>query len=149
MCCSPWCCKELDRAERLNWKTYPTRLPGEVCLTPPGAVSLVHHELPQGVLKVNSCRSVGFSLHRGRWQIPFSFSCLQRSWQVLTVVDYKYIYICVCVCIMEYYSAIKMRKSYCAIAAICIHSKGIIFQFVHVSQLRIIQWIQQLLRIFG
>ena len=27
----------------------------------------LHPELPQGVLKVNSCSSMGFSLCRGRW----------------------------------------------------------------------------------
>ena len=47
--------------------------------------------------------------------------------------------VCVCVCIMEYFSVIKMRKPYCATAAICIYSKGIIFLFVYVSELRTIQ----------
>ena len=31
------------------------------------------HWMPSGVLKVNSCSSIGFSLHRGRGQMPLSF----------------------------------------------------------------------------
>ena len=49
----------------------------------PGAQSASFHpELPQGLLKVNSCSSTGFNLLRGRWQMPLLFSCWQCSWQV-------------------------------------------------------------------
>ena len=53
----------------LNWKTSnylktcPTIFPGPL-----------HPELPQGLLKVNSYSSMGFSLLRGRWQMSLSFS---------------------------------------------------------------------------
>ena len=43
-----------------------------------------HPELPQGLLKVNSCSSTGFNLLRGRWQMPLLFSYGQvpiYSWQ--------------------------------------------------------------------
>ena len=47
-------------------KTCPTRFPGAQSAS-------LHPELPQGLLKVNSYSSVGFSLHRGRWQMPLMF----------------------------------------------------------------------------
>jgi hypothetical protein len=41
----------------------------------PGAQNAsLHPELPQRVLKVNSCNSAGFSLHGSRWQMPLLFS---------------------------------------------------------------------------
>ena len=52
----------------LNWKTSnylktcQTRFPG-------AQNASLHPELPQGLLKVNSYSSKGFSLH-GRWQMP-------------------------------------------------------------------------------
>ena len=61
--------------ENIYLKTCFTRFPGAQ------SVSL-HTELPQGELKVSSYSSRGFSLHRGRWQIPL-FSPWQWSWQVL------------------------------------------------------------------
>ena len=39
----------------------------------------VHPELPQGLL-VNSYSSLGFSLHRSRWQMPLLVSHWQCSW---------------------------------------------------------------------
>ena len=44
-------------------KTCPSRFPGAQSAS-------LHPELPQGVLKVSSCSSTRFNVHRGRWQIP-------------------------------------------------------------------------------
>ena len=44
-------------------KTCPTRFPGAQSAS-------LRPELPQGLLKVNSCSSMAFSLRRGRWQMP-------------------------------------------------------------------------------
>ena len=47
----------------------------------PGAQSAsLHPELPQRVLKISSCSSAGFSLCRGRWQMP-----LFSHWQCSSV----------------------------------------------------------------
>ena len=65
-------CKDWDLLNLLlktsNYlKTCPTRFPG-------AQRASFHPELPQGLLKVNSCSSMGFTLHRGRWQMPLLFS---------------------------------------------------------------------------
>ena len=62
-----------DWATELNWKTYPTKFPGAQSAS-------LHPELPQGLLKVNSYSSMGFSLHRGRRQMPLMFCGCQCSW---------------------------------------------------------------------
>ena len=54
-------------------KTCPTRFPG-------AQRASLYPELPRGWLKVNSYGSMGFSLHRGRWQMPLLFSRWQYSW---------------------------------------------------------------------
>ena len=69
-CHSPWDRKESDITEQLNCST---RFPGTHS-------SSRHPEFPQGLLKVNSHSSPGFSLHRGRWQMPLLFSRWQCSW---------------------------------------------------------------------
>ena len=65
-------------------KSVPKNIYLKNCLTGlPGAQSAsLHPELPRGVLTVSSCSSTGFSLLRGRWQMSFSFSLWQCSWQV-------------------------------------------------------------------
>ena len=52
-------------------KTCPTRFPG-------AQTASLYPELFREVLKVNSCSSTGFNLHRGRWQMPLLF-CWQYS----------------------------------------------------------------------
>ena len=47
-------------------KTCPTRFPG-------ARSASLRPELPEWVLKVNSCSSTGFNLHRGREQMPLLF----------------------------------------------------------------------------
>ena len=85
VCCSPWCHKETWLS---NWttvrswnrflkisnylKTCSTRIPGAQSAS-------LHTELPQSVLKVNSCNFTGFSLCRGRWEMPLLLFSL---WQV-------------------------------------------------------------------
>ena len=54
-------------------KTCPTRFPGAQSAS-------LHPELPQGLMKASSCSSMGFSLCRGRWQMPLLFSHWQCSW---------------------------------------------------------------------
>ena len=56
-------CKDWDY-KICSWNIYlkicPTRLPGAQSIS-------LYPELSQGVLKVNSCHSAGFSLHRAKW----------------------------------------------------------------------------------
>ena len=71
-------CKVRDHEsapETVCLKTCSTRIPEaqRVSLRP---------ESPQRMLKVNSCSSTGFSLHRGTWQMPLLFNLWQCSWQV-------------------------------------------------------------------
>ena len=54
----------------------------KICLTryPRAQSASLYPELPQGLLKVNSCSSTGFSLHRGSGKCPCC--CLwQYAWQ--------------------------------------------------------------------
>ena len=46
--------------------------------------------MPSGVLKVNSCSSIGFSLHRGRGQMPLSFGHWHDLGKCQLVVDTSY-----------------------------------------------------------
>ena len=46
------------------------------CLTPPWT--------PSRAVEVNSYSSMGFNLHRGRWQVPLLFTHWQCSWEVPT-----------------------------------------------------------------
>ena len=67
-----------DWATELNWSNEQFhQAPWSTeCFTP-------HPEFPLRVSKVNSCRNTGFSLSRGRWQMPLLFFvCWQCSWQV-------------------------------------------------------------------
>ena len=64
--CSPWSHKESDTTEQLNNSNKRPVPPDSLEHRVPHS----HPELPQGVLKVNSC--TGFSLCRSRWQIPLA-----------------------------------------------------------------------------
>ena len=69
---------ESNTTEWQNWtdlETCPTRFPG-------AQRASLHSELPQGVFQANSYRSMGFNLHRDKWQTPLLFSHWQCSWQV-------------------------------------------------------------------
>ena len=74
-------------SENIYLKTCSTRFPGAECLTPP--------ELPQAMLKVNSCGSTGFNLCRGWWQMPLLFRSWQHAWQCHFVVD-RQVPLCSC-----------------------------------------------------
>ena len=58
--------------ENICLKSGPTRFPG-------ARSASLHPELPQEVLKVNTCSSTRFNLHPGRWQMPLLFTCWQFS----------------------------------------------------------------------
>ena len=85
-CCSPWCHKETWLS---NWttikigimKSVPENIYLNTCSTRiPGAQSAsLYIEIPQTVLKVNSCSITGLNLCRGRWKMPL---LLFRLWQV-------------------------------------------------------------------
>ena len=61
-------------------KTCHTRFPGAQSAS-------LHPELPQGLLKVNTYSSMGFNLHRGRWQMPLLFSLGSALGKCQFVVD--------------------------------------------------------------
>ena len=94
----------LKYADELNWKTCPTRLSR-------AQSALLCPELPQVVLKASSCHSTGFSLCRADGKCPICLVVANNLGKCQLVVDSIYIYIYIYICIMEYYSAIKMRKS--------------------------------------
>ena len=63
------------------------QLSKDLCLRLPGAQrASPHPELPHGVLRFHGCGSTGFSVHRGRWQMPLLFSPWQCSWKSLSCV---------------------------------------------------------------
>ena len=57
-----------DLSHQIPWSTG--------CLTPPWT--------PSRGVEVNSYSSMGFNLHRGRWQMPLLFTHWQCSWEVAT-----------------------------------------------------------------
>ena len=65
-------------------KSVPENIYLKTCSTrfPEAQSASLHCELPQWVLKVNSCSGTGFNLCQGRWQMPLVFSHWQCSWQV-------------------------------------------------------------------
>ena len=91
--CDSWGRKELDTTERLNWteiggdarieltksipknnylKTYSISIPEAKCL-------ILHLNSLQGVSKVNSCSSIGFSSHRSKWKMFSASASLSLS----------------------------------------------------------------------
>ena len=66
--CSPCGHKESDTTEQLKNNNKRSVPPDSLEYRVPHC----HPELPQGVLKVNSCSCTGFNLCRSMWQIPLA-----------------------------------------------------------------------------